>query len=73
MFWAAKRAETLCIAKASNIVSFYSFVKPLIFSMIKQEAHNDKFSNAFKAFLRRHQIFLKDKAQDRPDLLYSIF
>ena len=73
MFWAAKRAETLCIAKASNIVSFYSFVKPLIFGMIKQEAHNDKFSNAFKAFLSRHQIFLKDKAQDRPDLLYSIF
>ena len=54
MFWAAKRAETLCIAKASNVVSFYSFVKPLIFSMIKQDAHNDKFSNAFKAFLGRH-------------------
>ena len=74
MSCAAKGTETSCIAKANNNVDFfYSFVKPLIFSMIKQDTHNDKLPNASKTFLSRHQIYFKHKAQDLQDLLSSIF
>ena len=43
------RAEFLRIAKESNKANFfYSFVKPLIFRIIKQGVHNDKFSSNCK-------------------------
>ena len=46
MFYSAIGAGTLCIAKANNNVKqFYPCVSPLIFTMIKQGAHNDKLSN----------------------------
>ena len=48
MFYSETGAKTLFIGKGNNNPDwFYSYVKPLIFRMIKQGAHNDKLTNAF--------------------------
>ena len=56
----------------NNTNSCYSFVKSLLFRMIKQIAHNDKFSDVFFK-IKYHQIYFQDKAKDAQKVLSLIF
>ena len=69
MFYSATGAGTLCIAKANNNAKqFYTCVSQLIFTVIKQGAHNDKLSNKL-IFFNRHKIYFQDKAKNMQELL----
>ena len=53
-FYSAIGAETIRIAKANNKADLFDLsVKPLIFKVIKQDAHNDKLSNILINFFQQ--------------------
>ena len=51
----------------------YSFVKPLLFRLIKQGAQSDEFSNVLENVFNRYQIYFQNKTKDTEELFALIF